>query len=79
MKFLFIGADPQTVEAVGANLAHRWPGAKTAQRAKIEDSLELVEGSSPDAVQQSEQIFTHILYCSDCYTASELRSKERLN
>jgi len=50
MKILFIGADPQTVETIGSDLVQRWPDAKIAQKPNVEDSLELVEGSSPDAV-----------------------------
>jgi len=50
MKILFIGADPQTFESVGANLAERWPEVKIAQKANVADSLELLDGSSADAV-----------------------------
>ena len=49
MKFLFIGAEAQTVETVGANLAERWFEVEIAERANVADSLELLDGSS-DAV-----------------------------
>ena len=50
MKILFIGTDPETVKTVGLQLSQRWPEAKTVQRANVEDSLELIEGTSIDVV-----------------------------
>ena len=50
MKILFIGNDPQTAETVGLQISQRWPEAKQVQRASVEDSLELIEGTSIDVV-----------------------------
>ena len=49
MKILFIGADIQTVETVAEYLAQRWPDTKTAHKATVTESLEIIEETSPDA------------------------------
>ena len=49
MKILFIGADIQTVETVAEYLSQRWPDAKTAHKATVEESLAIIEETSPDA------------------------------
>ena len=49
MKILFIGADIQTVETVAEYLAQRWPDAKTAHKATVTESLQIIEETSPDA------------------------------
>ena len=50
IKVLFIGADPQTAEAVGLNIGRRWPDAEAWVRTTAAAGLELVEQTSPDVV-----------------------------